>query len=99
RRTPILELAAEDLGLEGVAPVLKLELTQHSGSFKVRGAFANLLLRDVPAAGVAAASGGNHGAAVAYAASVPGIPARIFVPEVSSPAKISRIRSYGAELV
>jgi threonine dehydratase len=98
RRTPILELAAEDLGLEGVAPVLKLELTQHSGAFKARGAFANLLLRDVPAAGVAAASGGNHGAAVAYAAMRLGHKARIFVPEISSPAKIARIRSYGADL-
>ena len=68
RRTPVLEVHAEDLGLEGFAPTLKLELTQHSGSFKARGAFANLLLRKVPSAGVAAASGGNHGAAVAYAA-------------------------------
>jgi threonine dehydratase len=65
----------------------------------VRGAFANLLLRTVPPAGVAAASGGNHGAAVAYAANVLGVPARIFVPEVSSPAKIARIRAYGADLV
>src|SRR5690348_5387683 len=76
-----------------------MEHLQHSGSFKVRGAFANLLLRPVPAAGVAAASGGNHGAAVAYAARALGLPARIFVPEVSSPAKISRIRGYGANLV
>ena len=72
---------------------------QHSGSFKARGAFANLLLRDLPEAGVVAASGGNHGAAVAYAAGVLGVRARIFVPEVSSPAKISRIRGYGADLV
>ena len=78
---------------------LKLEQLQHSGSFKVRGAFANLLLRSVPSAGVAAASGGNHGAAVAYAASTLGIPARIFVPEVSSAAKVARIREYGADLV
>jgi threonine dehydratase len=92
-----------DFGLDaGPLPLtltLKLEQLQHSGSFKVRGAFANLLLRDIPAAGVVAASGGNHGAAVAYAAGVLGIPARIFVPEVSSPAKISRIRGYGADLV
>ena len=99
RRTPVLEIAAEDLGLSGFAPVLKLELTQHSGSFKARGAFANLLLREVPPAGVAAASGGNHGAAVAYAAQRLGHKARIFVPEISSPAKIARIRGYGADLV
>ncbi len=99
RRTPVLEIAAEDLGLSGFSPVLKLELTQHSGSFKARGAFANLLLREVPPAGVAAASGGNHGAAVAYAAQRLGHKARIFVPEISSPAKIARIRGYGADLV
>jgi threonine dehydratase len=98
RSTPVLEIAAEDLGLGGFAPILKLELTQHSGSFKARGAFANLLLREVPAAGVAAASGGNHGAAVAYAAMRLGHKARIFVPEISSPAKIARIRGYGADL-
>jgi threonine dehydratase len=79
--------------------VFKLELLQHSGSFKVRGAFANLLTRPVPAAGVVAASGGNHGAAVAYAAQKLGMKARIYVPTVSSPAKIERIRSYGAQLV
>jgi len=99
RRTPVLEIAAEDLGLSGFTPILKLEHTQHSGSFKARGAFANLLLRAVPPAGVAAASGGNHGAAVAYAAQRLGHKARIFVPEISSPAKIARIRGYGADLV
>jgi threonine dehydratase len=79
--------------------LFKLESLQHSGSFKVRGAFANLLTRPVPAAGVVAASGGNHGAAVAYAARSLGMNARIYVPRVSSPAKISRIQSYGAQLV
>lgn len=98
RRTPVLEVQAADFGLEGAPIVLKLEFLQHSGSFKARGAFANLKLRDIPAAGVTAASGGNHGAAVAYAAMTLGIPARIFVPEISSPAKIARIRGYGAEL-
>jgi threonine dehydratase len=98
RRTPVLEISAGDLGLQGFAPFLKLEFTQHAGSFKARGAFANLLMREVPAAGVAAASGGNHGAAVAYAAMRLGHKGRIFVPEISSPAKIARIRSYGAEL-
>ena len=90
RRTPIIEA-------EGM--VFKLESLQHSGSFKVRGAFVNLLTRTVPAAGVVAASGGNHGAAVAYAARSLKMNARIYVPSVSSPAKISRIKSYGAELV
>src|SRR5262249_52399334 len=78
---------------------LKLELLQHSGSFKARGAFANLLSRKIGAQGVVAASGGNHGAAVAYAAMKLGMRARIFVPSVSSPAKIERIRRYGADLV
>lgn len=86
-----------NIDLDGVT--LKLELLQHAGSFKTRGAFANLLLRNVPQAGVVAASGGNHGAAVAYAAMRLGIPAKIFVPTISSPMKIERIRSYGAELV
>ncbi len=98
RQTPVLEMSAGDLGLQSFAPFLKLEFTQHAGSFKARGAFANLLMREVPAAGVAAASGGNHGAAVAYAAMRLGRKGRIFVPEISSPAKIARIRSYGAEL-
>jgi threonine dehydratase len=99
RRTPVVTVDLADFGLAAGPLTLKLEQLQHSGSFKVRGAFANLLLRDIPPAGVVAASGGNHGAAVAYAAGVLGIPARIFVPEVSSPAKISRIRGYGADLV
>jgi len=99
RVTPVLELSGADAGLAPVPLALKLELLQHAGSFKTRGAFANLLLRTIPPAGVVAASGGNHGAAVAYAAMRLGVPARIFVPTVSSPAKIARIRSYSAELV
>jgi threonine dehydratase len=96
RRTPVIEL---DLGLDPAGPVtLKLEQLQCAGSFKARGAFTNLLLRDVPAAGIAAASGGNHGVAVAYAAHRLGIAARIFVPTVSSPAKTERIRQL-ADLV
>jgi threonine dehydratase len=99
RRTPVVETASRDFGLAGDYPItFKLELLQHAGAFKTRGAFANLLLRPVPAAGVAAASGGNHGAAVAYAAHVRGVPAHIFVPTVASPAKQARIRSYGAQL-
>ena len=99
RRTPTIDVDGGDFGLPGVSLIFKLELMQHVGVFKPRGAFANLLLRDIPKAGVAAASGGNHGAAVAYAAMRLGIPAKIFVPAISSPAKIARIRSYGAELV
>jgi len=99
RRTPIVEVAPGDFGLRMAQLGFKLELLQHSGSFKVRGAFANLLTREVPPAGVVAASGGNHGAAVAYAARKLGKPVRIYVPRVSSPAKIERIRAYGAELV
>jgi threonine dehydratase len=99
RRTPVLEVQSKDFGLLGPELSFKLELLQHSGSFKARGAFVNLLTRNVPSAGVVAASGGNHGAAVAYAASKLGKRARIYVPTVSSPAKIERIRSYGAELV
>jgi threonine dehydratase len=99
RRTPIVEVDGADFGLDGITLVLKLELLQHSGSFKARGAFANLLMREVPAAGVVAASGGNHGAAVAYAAMRLGKPVRIFVPTVASPAKLELIRGYGADLV
>lgn len=97
RRTPTITIEA---GVFARAPVmLKLELLQHTGSFKPRGAFANLLTRSVPEAGVAAASGGNHGAAVAFAARALGHPAHIFVPEIASPVKIARIRSYGADVV
>jgi threonine dehydratase len=99
RRTPVISIDRADFGLSPGPLTLKLEQLQHSGSFKARGAFANLTLRDIPAAGVAAASGGNHGAAVAYAAGVLGVPARIFVPVVSTAAKVSRIRGYGADLV
>ncbi|HEY6329758.1 MAG TPA: threonine/serine dehydratase, partial [Blastocatellia bacterium] len=99
RRTPVVEVDGRDFGLGPVRLSLKLELLQHSGSFKARGAFTNLLTRKVPEAGVVAASGGNHGAAVAYAAMKLGIPAKIFVPAVASPAKLQRIRDYGADLV
>jgi threonine dehydratase len=99
RVTPVVEVRGDDFGLDGVSLTFKLELLQHAGSFKTRGAFANLLCRTVPAVGVAAASGGNHGAAVAYAAMRRGVPATIFVPDVSSPAKKDRIRGYGADLV
>jgi len=99
RVTPVVEVGGEDFGLDPFSLTLKLEQLQHSGSFKARGAFTNLLRRKIPPAGVVAASGGNHGAAVAYAAMRLGIPAKIFVPTVSSQAKIDRIRGYGADLV
>ncbi len=110
RRTPVIRIDPADFGLPASCRLdLKLEALQHSGSFKARGAFANLLAdrpgRPVGPAGVAvgpagvvAASGGNHGAAVAYAAMRLGIKATIFVPTVSSPIKMRRIRDYGADL-
>jgi threonine dehydratase len=98
RRTPVVEIDGKDFGLPPARILFKLESMQHGGSFKARGAFANLLLREVPAAGVVAASGGNHGVAVAFAANVLAKPARIFVPTIASQEKIDRIRSYGAEL-
>lgn len=99
RRTPIIEADGADFGWNSIRLVLKLESLQHAGSFKARGAFANLLTREVPAAGVVAASGGNHGVAVAYAAMKLAKPAAIFVPTVASPAKMDRIRGYGAKLM
>lgn len=98
RRTPVIVVEGADFGV-AVPLHLKLELLQHSSSFKPRGAFVNLLTREVPDAGVVAASGGNHGAAVAYAAMRLGVPARIFVPTVSPQAKVQRIKDYGAEVV
>jgi threonine dehydratase len=97
RRTPLLDVFRQDLGLAADIQ-LKLEFLQHAGSFKPRGAFNTLLSTTVPAAGVAAASGGNHGAATAYAAQQLGHRATIFVPEISSPAKIAAIRSFGADV-
>lgn len=99
RHTPVLRVDMADFGRPALPVDLKLECLQHSGSFKARGAFTNLLERPVPAAGVVAASGGNHGAAVAYAAMRLGHKATIFVPEVSPQAKLDRIRGYGAELI
>jgi threonine dehydratase len=99
RRTPVIAIDGAEIGVAPNRLHLKLEFLQHSGSFKTRGAFANLLIRKVPPAGVVAASGGNHGVAVAYAANRLKLPAKIFLPAVSSPAKIARIRDYGADLV
>jgi threonine dehydratase len=99
RRTPVIEVVMEDFGISGGPIVFKLEFLQASGTFKARGAFANILMRQGAEAGVVAASGGNHGAAVALAAQRLGFGAHIFVPSISSPAKIKRIRSYGADVV
>ncbi len=95
RRTPCIKLTPGALGV-GVPLALKLEALQVSGSFKGRGAFHKLLASTVPAAGIVAASGGNHGAAAAYAARALGHRAEIFVPTIAAPAKVARLRSYGA---
>jgi threonine dehydratase len=95
RRTPVIELPAGALGL-GHPLAVKLEQLQVSGTFKGRGAFHKLVSSAVPAAGVIAASGGNHGAAVAYAARALGHKAEIFVPTITGAAKLARLRSYGA---
>ncbi|MEU7838815.1 serine/threonine dehydratase [Nonomuraea sp. NPDC049129] len=90
-RTPVLEISP---GL-----FFKLEQLQHSGSFKVRGAFNRILSAgELPPSGVIAASGGNHGLAVAYAARALGVRAEIFVPEVTSPVKVAGLRRLGAEI-
>jgi threonine dehydratase len=98
RRTPMLWVDGEECALPGIRLAFKLEFMQHSGSFKARGAFCNMLTREAPPAGVLAASGGNHGVAVAYAAMRLKMPATIFVPTVASPAKIEQIRAFGANL-
>ena len=99
RKTTVIDTAGRDFGLAIDRIWFKLELHQHTGSFKPRGAFANLLSRTLPGAGVVAASGGNHGLAVAFAARALGVPATIFVPTVASAVKVAKIRGYGAELV
>jgi threonine dehydratase len=99
RRTPVIDIDGGDFGVSLPTLALKLESLQHAGSFKARGAFTNLLMRTLPEAGVVAASGGNHGAAVAFAAMKRKVPAKIFVPSVASPAKIQQITDYGADLV
>jgi threonine dehydratase len=93
-RTPVLET-----DVFGMPLTLKLEQMQHTGSFKARGAMNSLLSMDVPKAGLVAASGGNHGAAVAWAAARLGHRARIYVPELAGEAKINLIQSLGADLI
>ncbi len=99
RRTPMMQVDGADLGLRTAPISFKLELLQHAGSFKARGALANLLLRPIPKAGVVAASGGNHGLAVAFAARKLQTHATIFVPRVAAATKCERIREFGAELI
>jgi threonine dehydratase len=101
RRSPVVEIDAADLGLAAGRrhPVtLKLEMMQHAGSFKGRGAHLQLLADDLPDAGVVAASGGNYGVAVAYAARRLDVPAVVFVPDTTAPAKLDRLRGLGAEV-
>lgn len=97
RTTPLIHLEDHAWGVAGQL-TLKLELLQHTGSFKPRGAFNRVLSNSVPAAGVIAASGGNHGIAVAYVARQLGYLAEIYVPEACSPVKVERLRSYGAQV-
>jgi threonine dehydratase len=98
RRTPVQELGPFALGGIPGELVLKLELLQYTGSFKPRGAFSRMLAGDVGEAGVIAASGGNFGLAVAFAARELEHRAEIFVPETSPAVKIDRIRALGAEV-
>jgi threonine dehydratase len=98
RHTPVVEISGVSLGLH-FAVKLKLELLQDTGSFKTRGAFNRLLSASVPDSGVIAASGGNHGAAVAYAARTIGVKAEIYVPTATPATKVDRIAGYGAIVV
>ena len=97
RRTPLLTLNDRAFGLD-CAITFKLEFLQHAGSFKTRGAFNTLLSHQIPDGGVTAASGGNHGAAVAYAAQTLGMKAKIFVPDISSPVKVAAVKHFGADV-
>lgn len=97
RQTPMMVLEPGIWGIDARI-IFKLEQFQHAGSFKPRGAFNRILSNKVPESGVIAASGGNHGVAVAYAAQTLGYQAEIFVPEISSPIKIERLRHYGAQV-
>jgi len=97
RRTPVMALEERAFGIDAKV-FFKLEYLQHTGSFKPRGAFNCVLSSSIPAAGVIAASGGNHGAAVAYAAHKLGHRAEIFVPAITPPNKLERLRDYGADV-
>ncbi len=97
RRTPVIALEEKAFGIDARV-FLKLEYLQHTGSFKPRGAFNCILSSDIGDAGVIAASGGNHGAAVAYAAHKLGHRAEIFVPVITPKNKVERLRQYGAAI-
>ncbi|GAA3600944.1 threonine/serine dehydratase [Kineosporia mesophila] len=96
RRTPTLDLPAGDLS--PVPVTLKLEMLQHTGSFKARGALNAVLTAPAGTRSICAASGGNHGAAVAWAAARAGLPAHVFVPATVPAAKAALIEGYGATL-
>lgn len=98
RTTPVVQLEPGALGLSGRL-TLKLELLQHSGSFKPRGAFNRVLAAPQPVSALIAASGGNHGLAVAHVARALQLPAEVFVPTSSSPVKVNRLRSYGVRVM
>jgi threonine dehydratase len=98
RRTPVVALDGSELGVAGRV-VLKLEHLQHTGTFKPRGALNALLSREIPDGGVVAASGGNHGLGVAWAADQLGVPATVFVPSTSPAVKADRIRRAGAQVI
>lgn len=100
RRTPVIMVSANDLGLDASLPdiAFKLEQLQHTGSFKARGAMNNILTADIPEAGVVAASGGNHGAALAFAAQRADVACTIFVFDFTPKAKVDRILGYGADV-
>lgn len=98
RRTPVMRIEAGQLGTTHPGFWLKLESLQATGAFKARGAMSNLLASDIPEAGVVAASGGNHGAAVVWAAQNLGVPAAVFVPVTCPPIKLARLAAYGARV-
>ena len=98
RRTPVMRIEAGQLGPRHPPFWLKLESLQITGAFKARGALNSLLASDVPAVGVCAASGGNHGQAVAWAARLLGVPAAVFVPTTCPPIKLRRLADYGARV-
>jgi threonine dehydratase len=98
RRTPVMHVEANELNPSHPAFWIKLESLQHTGAFKARGALNSLLATEIPAAGVVAASGGNHGQAVAWAARLLGVPASIFVPTTCPEIKLRRLAAYGAQV-
>ncbi|HEV7519504.1 MAG TPA: threonine/serine dehydratase [Candidatus Angelobacter sp.] len=97
RRTPVITMEEKAFGIDAKI-LFKLECLQHTGSFKPRGAFNCILSSKIEEVGVIAASGGNHGAAVAYAAHKLGHSAEIFVPVITPKNKVERLRQYGASI-